>query len=258
MKAMNRGKNISRLALAIALWGWFLFVAWLSYDYTEFGNRWITHIFKSAHIHEISAFYVLIFVVPFVYTLLGYLVNEREHLLNKLKESEENFRQLSLLDELTSLQNRRGFIFLAEQQLKVVSRTKKGMLLLFADLDNMKWINDNFGHQTGDKALIDTANILKKHIREADILARFGGDEFVALIDNSSEAFSEMLARRIEESVENYNREGAQDFKLSLSIGFAIYDPESPCSIEELLAQADNNMYKNKEDKSVSRGDTVA
>lgn len=248
MKTMKKGKKISRLALAITLWGWVLFVAWLSYDYTEYGKRWITHIWQSTRILEISAFYVLIFLMPFVYTLLGYLVNERENLLNKLKSSEEKFRQLSLLDELTGLQNRRGFIYLAEQQLKVVSRTKKEMLLLFTDLDKMKWINDNFGHQAGDKALVETANILRKHIREADILARFGGDEFVALINNSSEAFSEILTRRIEESIENYNREGTQDFKLSLSIGFARYDPELPCSIEELLSQADKNMYKNKEE----------
>jgi len=254
MKAIKKGKYISRLALAVALWGWLLFFAWMSYDYTEYGKLWTTHILQVTHIYEISAFYILIFIVPFVYTLLGYLVNEREILLNKLKESEEKFRQLSLLDELTKLQNRRGFLFLAEQQLKVASRTKQGMLLLFADLDHMKWINDNFGHNTGDNALIDTANILKKHIREADILARFGGDEFVALINNSSEAFPEILTRRIEESLENHNREKAQDFKLFLSIGFANYDPTSPSSIEELLVRADTNMYRNKEKKGINRG----
>jgi diguanylate cyclase (GGDEF)-like protein len=191
--------------------------------------------------------------VPVVYTLLGYLVNEREKLLNKVSEAEEKFRELSLLDDLTHLHNRRGFDFLAKQQFKGVSRAKKGMLLLFADVDKMKWINDNLGHKRGDKALIEAANILKKHIRSADILARFGGDEFVALINNSAESFPEILTQRIEESLENYNEGGAQDFKLSLSLGFARYDPESPRSIEELLAQADKNMYKNKAEKSVSR-----
>ena len=74
--------------------------------------------------------------MPFVYTLLGYLVNEREKLLNKVKESEEQFRTLSLKDDLTNLHNRRGFEFLAEQQFKMDRRTKKGMLLLFAQVEN--------------------------------------------------------------------------------------------------------------------------
>ncbi|MHB8882382.1 MAG: GGDEF domain-containing protein [Thermodesulfovibrionales bacterium] len=253
---MKRTKKISRLALAVAAWGWLLFVAWLSYDYTIYGKDWIIHILQFAHLREISAFYVLIFVVPFIYTLLGYLINEREILLDKLKESEEKFRQLSLMDDLTGLQNRRGFTLLAEQQLKVAKRTKKGMLLLFADLDRMKWINDNFGHHAGDKALIETAHILRKLIREADILARYGGDEFVAFIYNSAEVTPEILTRRIEESLEGHNREGARDFILSLSIGFAHYDPESPCSLDELLIQADKNMYTDKGEKGLRRGTT--
>jgi len=250
---MKRGKNTSRLALAITLWGWLLFVSWLSYDYAEYQNRWIIHIFQPAP-YEVHGFHILIFLVPFVYTVLGYLVNEREKLLKKVKESEEKFRSLSLQDELTHLHNRRGFDFLAEQQFKIASRTNKEMLLLFVDVDKMKWINDNLGHKRGDQALIDTANILKKHIREADILARFGGDEFVALINNPSETLSEVLTQRIKESLENYNAGGAQDFKLSLSLGFARYDPETPCSIEELLDQADKNMYRHKEGNSLSGG----
>ncbi|TAN40900.1 MAG: GGDEF domain-containing protein [Nitrospirae bacterium] len=255
---MKRIKNISSLALAVGTWGWLLFVAWLSYDYTIYGKDWIVHILQFARFREINAFYVLIFVVPFIYTLLGYLINEREILLKKLKESEERFRQLSLMDDLTSLQNRRGFMLLAEQQLKVAKRTKKRMLLLFADLDRMKWINDNFGHHSGDKALIETARILNRIIREADILARFGGDEFAAFIYNSSEVTPEILTRRIEESLDDYNREKARDFRLSLSIGFARFDPESPCSLDELLIQADKNMYTNKEEKGLKRGDTTA
>ena len=240
----------SRLAIAVTFWGWLLFVAWLSYDYAEYQNRWVIHIFQPAHSYENHSFHVLIFLVPFVYTLLGYLVNEREDLLNKVKESEENFRSLSLLDELTHLHNRRGFDLLVEQQFKIAGRTKKGMLLLFVDVDNMKWINDNFGHLEGDRALIDTANILSMHIREADILARFGGDEFVAIINDTSESLPEILSQRLEESLQKLNREGAQRFKLSFSFGFARYEPASPCSVEELLDQADRNMYKNKKVKN--------
>lgn len=250
---MKQRVKISRLALAITSWGWLLFAAWLSYDYAEYPEHWITHIFQHGHAYETNAFYVLICLVPFVYTLLGYLVNEREKLLNRVRESEEKFRALSLKDELTGLHNRRGFDFLAEQQFKIHSRTKEGMLLLFADVDKMKWINDNLGHQKGDEALVETANILTKQIRKSDILARYGGDEFVALIHNSSETFPGVLAQRIGENLANYNSGKVQDFQLSLSLGFARCDPASPCSLEELLVQADKNMYRNKHEKGTGR-----
>ena len=176
----------SKLAIAITLWGWLLFAVWISYDYLEYQDRWIIHIFQPANSYEIHGFYVLIFLIPFIYTFLGYLVDQREKILKKVQESQEKYRTLSLYDELTQLHNRRGFDVLAEQQLKIANRTRNRTLLLFADVDNMKLINDNFGHQEGDKALIDTANILKKSTRKSDIIARIGGDEFVAFFCNNN------------------------------------------------------------------------
>jgi diguanylate cyclase (GGDEF)-like protein len=86
-----------------------------------------------------------------------------------------------LTDELTGLYNRRGFFVSAQQQLKLANRYNKGIFIFSADLDDLKIINDNFGHKTGDSALVETANILKKTFRESDIIARIGGDEFVIL-----------------------------------------------------------------------------
>lgn len=237
----------SRLAIAITLWGWLLFVSWLSYDFVEYGNRWITHIFELDHPYEIHGFYILIFLVPFIYTFLGYLVNEREKLLQTVRESEAKFRSLSLHDELTGLYNRRGFDFLVEQQFRIARRARKPMILLFLDVDGLKLINDNLGHKEGDRALLDTADILRSHIRTADILARIGGDEFAALINDSSEALPRILAERFEESLHNLGVDGTRKYKLSFSVGFARYDPESPCSAEELLDRADQNMYQCKQ-----------
>ena len=70
----------SKLAIAITLWGWLLFAVWLAYDYAEYGNRWIIHILQPSHHYEVQAFYVLIVLIPLIYTFLGYLVNEREKL----------------------------------------------------------------------------------------------------------------------------------------------------------------------------------
>jgi diguanylate cyclase (GGDEF)-like protein len=239
----------SKLAIAIALWGWLLFVAWLSYDYVEYQDQMFVHIFQPPYSYEKTAFYVMIILAPFVYTVMGYLVNETTKLLKTATESEEKYRALSLVDELTNLCNRRGFYFLAEQQLKIADRIKKGILLLFADVDDLKWINDNLGHNVGDLALIDAANILKKTFRKSDIIARIGGDEFVVLALETPDAYAHILITRLQEHIKSHNAEGNRSFKLSISIGFAGYDPEHPCSIDELIAQADKYMYERKQSK---------
>lgn len=97
------------------------------------------------------------------------------------KQYEEEIRTLSITDQLTGLYNRRGFIALVEQQLKIVERTKDGAILLFADLDGLKWINDNLGHNKGDEALVETASILKEIFRKSDIIARMGGMNLLSL-----------------------------------------------------------------------------
>ena len=99
------------------------------------------------------------------------------HDITEQKRMEEELRSLSLHDELTGLYNRRGFITLAEQQCKIADRMKREMMMIYIDLVKMKYINDTFSHQEGDRALIDTANILRNTFRPADIIARIGGDE---------------------------------------------------------------------------------
>jgi two-component system cell cycle response regulator len=163
---------------------------------------------------------------------------------------EEALRALSLTDELTGLHNRRRFFVVAEQCLKLAIRMKKRPLLLFIDLDDLKWINDHYGHSEGDQALIDLANILKKTFRESDVIARIGGDEFVVLLESTDEK-SETMITRLHENVEDYNAKRSQHI-LSISLGTAYFDPEYPISIDELLAKADALMYAQKREKSKS------
>lgn len=169
--------------------------------------------------------------------------------INKLKSMEEKLRALSLTDELTGMYNRRGFFTLVEQLLKISKRQKKGIFMLYIDLDNLKVINDTFGHQEGDLALIDTANILKENYRESDIIARIGGDEFVVIPVGTAEDSIEIIITRLQKAVEVHNSEGNRSYRLSLSAGIAYYDPESPCSIDELLVQGDKSMYEQKRHK---------
>jgi diguanylate cyclase (GGDEF)-like protein/PAS domain S-box-containing protein len=171
------------------------------------------------------------------------------HDISDRKRMEEDLRTMSLRDELTGLYNRRGFITLAEQQLKIADRMKRGLSLLFADLDGMKFINDTFGHQEGDRALIDTTNILKDTFRGSDILARVGGDEFVVLALETNDTYCDLLADRLKANFDAFNKKGGRDYTLTLSIGIAHYDPENPCSMDDLLKRADNLMYNMKKKK---------
>jgi len=159
---------------------------------------------------------------------------------------EETLRALALIDDLTGLYNRRGFFTLGQQQLKAADRAKSGMALLFADFNGLKRINDALGHPEGDRALIETADVLRETFRESDIIARFGGDEFVVLAIETDGVGFQVLTTRLQENLEAHNARKGRRYKLSLSVGLARYDPESPCSIEELLAQADRAMYERK------------
>ena len=179
--------------------------------------------------------------------------------ITKRRQAEENLelalrevQEMSLVDHLTGLKNRRGFLTLAEQQLKVADRTQEEITLVFVDLDNMKSINDALGHNVGDKALIEAANVLRETFRESDIVARLGGDEFAVLaIDVSADApFS---VERIAETLRAHNAREGRSYELQMSVGIAAYESESKCSIEELLRRADELMYVDKRKKHGSR-----
>ena len=166
------------------------------------------------------------------------------------KRAEEALKAMSLRDDLTGLYNRRGFLTLAGQELKIANRMKRRIFLLFTDLDDLKVINDTFGHLQGDQALIDTARIMKETFRDPDILARIGGDEFVILgIAAASETGPELLMKRLQKNLDLFNEKTDHPYQLSLSMGVVGYDPEHPVSIDNLLIQADNSMYEEKQRK---------
>ncbi|HRS83759.1 MAG TPA: diguanylate cyclase [Smithellaceae bacterium] len=165
------------------------------------------------------------------------------------EEAEEAVRVLSITDELTGLHNRRGFLSLAEQQLKMAARNRRGMLLYFADLDGLKWINDTLGHEEGDRALREAAAVLRETFRTSDILARLGGDEYAALALETTKEHSSIFTARLQSLVNEKNLEAGRKYRLSISVGGVFYDPESPCSLDELISAADKRMYENKQGK---------
>jgi diguanylate cyclase (GGDEF)-like protein len=158
-------------------------------------------------------------------------------------------RNLSLKDELTGLYNRRGFLALAEQQLKLAQRSARDLLLLFADVDGLKYINDTFGHREGDYAIKNSAEILRKTFRRSDIIARIGGDEFTVLaVDASLEDGQRMIAA-LEQNIEIHNEQSEDPYRLTLSMGLAAFEPSMTHSIEELMSRADAALYEQKRRK---------
>jgi diguanylate cyclase (GGDEF)-like protein/PAS domain S-box-containing protein len=167
------------------------------------------------------------------------------------KQMEEELRLLSVTDQLTGLYNRRGFIAFADQQLKLTTRRKRGLLLFFADLDGMKAINDNFGHEEGDNALIEAADILKETFRETDIVARIGGDEFAVMAIDSLEMTSEILMARLQDRIKAHSSRKDKPYHISMSIGITTCDSKNKRSLDELMSIADKKMYESKKKKSM-------
>jgi diguanylate cyclase (GGDEF)-like protein len=160
---------------------------------------------------------------------------------------------LALIDDLTGLSNRRGFFTLAEHHMKLAYRTGKPFLVAFVDLDGMKQINDAFGHQEGNRALVDTSNILRDSFRQSDILARMGGDEFAILITDAAEDSITTVIGRVQEKLRYRNEEPNRRYPLSFSIGIVPGDAAQVCHLEKLLDRADVAMYEQKQSKKMSR-----
>jgi diguanylate cyclase (GGDEF)-like protein/PAS domain S-box-containing protein len=173
--------------------------------------------------------------------------------VTEFKRMQDKLRMLSVTDDLTGLYNRRGFFSLAEHQLRISTRMRKGIFLLYADIDNLKQVNDKFGHLEGDQLIIITANILKDSFRNSDIIARIGGDEFVIFPVGADEENPDIILNCLQNKIDRANEEITQKYPISLSIGKAYYDPSKPSSIEELLTRADMSMYERKINKNESK-----
>lgn len=174
--------------------------------------------------------------------------------ISEHKDLEEKLLEAANTDVLTGLYNRRGFLTLAEHQLHVADREKKGLMLVYVDLNDMKGINDRFGHKEGDRALTDTADLLRKTFREADILGRLGGDEFAVLLTEPSDRdIDKIIYEHIQDNLEEHNEQKDRPYKLSISVGMTAYDPANACSLDDLLSTADRLMYGKK--KRRTQGD---
>jgi diguanylate cyclase (GGDEF)-like protein len=167
---------------------------------------------------------------------------ERSRMIDKL-------RSLALTDDLTQLYNRRGFETLADQHLRLARRNRQDFAIFFADIDELKAVNDRLGHAAGDRAIQQTAEILRANFRESDIIARMGGDEFVVLAIDCTEEGAAALATRIQESLVTPPGDEGEDFELALSVGTKCFESSNDSPIAELLDRADAALYQMKRER---------
>jgi diguanylate cyclase (GGDEF)-like protein/PAS domain S-box-containing protein len=162
------------------------------------------------------------------------------------KKLEEELRALSLTDALTGLHNRRGFFTLAELQLRLADRQRQGMYMLYADMDNLKQINDTHGHQEGDRALVETARLLQATYRASDVVSRIGGDEFAVIPVGTVKDVVAVILGRFKKNLDAFNAQARLAYTLSVSMGVVMYDPLHPVPLDELISEADKMMYEQK------------
>jgi diguanylate cyclase (GGDEF)-like protein len=162
---------------------------------------------------------------------------------------QSKLQSLSHKDDLTGLNNRRGFLILAEQQIKIAKRQRTPFLLLFLDLDELKVINDTFGHAEGNRAIVEAADLLRGCFRQSDVLARFGGDEFAAFALSSEGTDDSTVRARITTALDRVNAKPDRAYPLGFSMGVLACAPGEEGSVEVLLERADALMYREKRQK---------
>lgn len=178
--------------------------------------------------------------------LSGRDVTERIEAEAMLSSYAKQLKGLALRDELTGLYNRRGFLEVAGQAHSVALRDGRPAALVFVDLNGMKRINDELGHDEGDVALVDTADVLQLALRESDVLGRLGGDEFVVFALDFTALDLDSLRQRLRQLADERVAASARPFRLSMSVGGAYLPVGATTSVSDLLEQADEAMYAQK------------
>jgi len=153
---------------------------------------------------------------------------ERQRAMNEL-------HSMLLIDRITGLHNRSGLLTLAEQQMSISRREKKGLFIIFVDLNNMSLTGNTNGYNEGDNVLIETANILRKTFRTSDIIGRIDSDEFAVVPIGALNDTTSTMDARLLKNVQTFNTRNNNRFELSMKTGAVHYEPEETVSFEELL-----------------------
>jgi two-component system, cell cycle response regulator len=186
--------------------------------------------------------------------LVGNLLARSLKYAMERQELHGQLERRSVIDELTGLYNRRGFFAVGEQEWKRARRTKESCLLVFADVDGLKTVNDREGHEAGDALIRSAAELLAAVFRDTDILARLGGDEFAVIARVAGSGGETAIRERLARGLAERERDPARH-PLSVSVGVVQFEPgeQTAPGLDELLSRADALMYEDKKTKKAGR-----
>ncbi|HBC95521.1 MAG TPA: GGDEF domain-containing protein [Clostridium sp.] len=173
------------------------------------------------------------------------ILREKDIMLKRLCMERERLNYYAGTDVMTGVLNRRSGLELLNKEFNVSKMGNKNFVVCFVDVDELKTINDKFGHQEGDKVLIDTAEILKESIRKTDFIIRMGGDEFLMVFPETTIKEAYRIWNRIDRRLKKFNK-NSKNYNLSLSFGFCEYKKGDKMSVESLIKTADFKMYSDK------------
>ena len=204
-------------------------------------------VFHFLNMPFMKAVMLIVFLLPVFYFFFYRPMTKQ---IIKLEKAEVIQRELSLVDILTGLYNRRGFFTYASHLLNLADRTKQQLVLIYADLDNLKSINDHLGHAGGDKAIACVANVLTDSFRDSDVVGRVGGDEFAILAFEVKEENIDVLSQRLNHKLKEAEGKLSPTCPLSISLGIISYNSNQSQTIEDLMKRADTLMYEAKRSRN--------
>ena len=164
----------------------------------------------------------------------------------EIKRMENELTIYASTDSLTGVLNRRIGMNLARKRLETAKREKAGFQLCFFDMDNLKMVNDQFGHVEGDAFIIDVCRIIREELNSHDVIFRYGGDEFMILFHADDEQEAGRTFHRVAQRFETLNSGNYKPYPINASMGFFSYRPEMDLDLEQIISMVDKNMYEDK------------
>ena len=163
------------------------------------------------------------------------------------KKYEEELHLYATTDAMTGVLNRRTGLEILDQQIRIAKRRPMKFTICYIDINNLKYVNDNFGHIDGDFMILKVVETIKANLREADVVCRLGGDEFMIIFIDCNETQARAIIERITKALDDYNKKKEKPYPITVSKGFAEYMPGEDINAEELIALADIEMYRDKQ-----------
>jgi diguanylate cyclase (GGDEF)-like protein len=194
-------------------------------------------------INSVALSFVHIFNLSVVFSLFSYL---SFFYLDTVKKAQKKLHEMATTDPLTTLYNRRHVNFLADMEIARVKKSKNTLCVMLIDIDHFKAVNDNYGHDVGDNVLICVAEVLKSKMRKEDIIARWGGEEFLIILPNLSTDEAKRSAERVQEELAafDYASHIGIALQITMSVGISSYREKE--GLSDAIARADHALYQSK------------